>query len=247
MNINNFLNDYQKFLENNSDKNRAKNEKAYLYSDLKHYGVSVWQRRKFLKKYNPFLKSLTKKQALSLAKKLWQSPYFEIRMLALEILNLHSNELNINDMPLIEKLMRESRGWVFLDSLIIPLMPGILKKDKKAYLYLKKWINDDDYWVRRSALLAQLLFFREGSGDRQLFFDFARSQFDESWIDKNYKDALERKRARFFIRKAIGWTLRDMSLKNPQVVYKFLKKNKSQMSGLSFREASRRLPPKYKL
>jgi 3-methyladenine DNA glycosylase AlkD len=238
----NFQKAYQKFLEENKDPGRAEKEKRYLYSDLKHYGVSVWQRRKFIQKYKKEIQALNKSQALELIELYWSRPEFENRSLALTILNIHKDKLSTGDMPLIEKLMRESRGWAFLDSLIIPIMPTILGKDKATYKYLKKWIKDNDYWVRRSALLAQVMFFRENRGDKKLFYDFARSQFDESWIDEIYKDTLGKKRARFFIRKAIGWGVREISLKDPSSAYKFLKENKARMSGLSYRDGSRRLP-----
>jgi len=245
LNMPKVIKDYQTYLKKHTNPKRAIKEKAYLYSDLKHYGVSTGEKRKFKKKYDKQIKELPKKEALKWAKKLWGMPYFEERSFGLRILNLHKENLDLSDMPVIEKFMRESKGWAFLDSLIIPLMHPLIKKDKKAYTYLKKWIKGDDFWIRRSALLAQLLFFREGKGgDKKLFFKFAVSQFDESWIDKLYKDKLINKRAKFFIRKAIGWTLREMSLNDPQTVYNFLRENKSEMSGLSFREGSRRLPVK---
>ena len=145
---------------------------------------------------------------------------------------------------LIEKLMRESNGWAFLDSLIIPIMPLLFEKDsREVYKYLKKWIEDDDFWVRRSALLAQVLPFRANKGgDKNLFFELATSQFDESWIEEKYKDPEKRKRARFFIRKAIGWAIREISKKDPETAFDFLQKHKGEMSGLSFREGSRKLP-----
>jgi 3-methyladenine DNA glycosylase AlkD len=246
VNIAKLIKDYQKFLKENSNVERSRKEKAYLYSDLKHYGVSVWQRRKFVKKRQKVLKSLSKKEAISLVEHLWSRPYFEERAFALNILNLHANKLNIYDMPLIERLMKESKGWAFLDSLIIPIMPHILEKNKKAYKFLEKWIEENDFWVRRSALLAQLLFFRKGNGgNKKLFFQMAKAQFNEDWIGQIYTDKLQIKRAKFFIRKAIGWTLREMSIKDPSAVFKFLKENKSEMSGLSFREGSRKLSQQY--
>ncbi len=246
MNQKKFLKDYQTFLEAKQDQKRAVKEKAYLYSDLKHYGLKAAIRRQFLKQHKTWIKQLSKKAILSLIKQLWAEGIYEKRIMALEILQLHKDKLNIQDMPLIEKLMRESQGWALLDNLIIPLMPTILEKNKKAYRYLHKWIKDDDYWVRRSALLAQLLFFRyDEGGDRDLFFLLAKSQFDENWIEEIYSDREQIKRARFFIRKAIGWTLREMSKTRPEIVFKFLQKNKNAMSGLSFREGSRKLPEKY--
>lgn len=243
MQIKTFISQYKQYLQTNFDSQRAEKEKAYLYSELKHYGVSVWQIRKYVQRYKKELQALNKAQVLRLVRQLWNRPSHEERSLALHILNLHADKLDINDMPLIERLMRESRGWALLDNLIIPLMPVIISKDKNGYKYLKKWANDDDFWVRRSALLAQLLCFRQDdNGDRNLFFRMSRSQFEESWIDEKYKDKETNKRAKFFIRKAIGWTLREMSRKNPEIVLHFVKKHKQEMSYPTFREATRKLP-----
>jgi 3-methyladenine DNA glycosylase AlkD len=51
---------------------------------------------------------------------------------------------------------------------------------------------------------------------------------------------------RWFIQKAIGWVLREMSKKWPDEVYQFLQKNKRKMSSLSFREGSRKLAESYR-
>ena len=243
MNQSQFITNYQKFLRANTNKEHAQKAKAYLYSDLKHYGIGTVPRHQFFLSHQKELATLTKPQALALTRKLWSLPSFEERALALGILNLHGPKLDKSDMPLIERLMRESRGWAFLDNLIIPLMPGLLEKNPSLYQYLNKWIKDNDFWVRRSALLAQLLFFRAGRGGRpKLFFQLAKSQLNESWINKVYEDTESRKRARFFIRKAIGWSLRELSIKNPQAVLSFVQKHKSKMSGLTLREATRKIP-----
>jgi len=242
----NFLQETRKYLREHSDPQRAQNEKKYLYSDLKHYGLNAWKLSNYIKLNKAYLSGLGKKEAISLVKLFWEKNTFEERMIALLILNLHEDKFDISDMPIIEKLMRESKGWVFLDNLIIPLMPHILIKNKKAYKYLNKWIKDKDFWVRRSAILAQNKCFSRGmGGNLNLHFDLIKSQLDEDWIDENYKDTQTKQRARFFIRKAIGWSLREISAKKPEEVYKFLINNKHKVSGLTFKEASRKLPKKY--
>ena len=247
MNTQKYIDKYLKFLKENADPIKAKKEKEYLYSNFKHFGLYSAKRGEFFKKLKDELTALSKANALTLAKTFWKRPSFEEKAFALSILDLHKTELDITDMPLIEKLMREAGGWALLDSLVIPFMPEIIKKDKTAFDYLKKWIKDSNFWVRRSALLAQLLFFRVNeNGDKNLFFELAKSQFNESWIDKRYKTNLEKSRARFFVRKAIGWTVREMSAKDSKSSYEFLKKYKNKMSGLSFRDGSRKLPDRYK-
>lgn len=46
----------------------------------------------------------------------------------------------------------------------------------------------------------------------------------------------------FFIRKAIGWILRDTSRKRPELVVEFLDEYADKCSGLTLREATKRLP-----
>ena len=53
------------------------------------------------------------------------------------------------------------------------------------------------------------------------------------------------KSERFFIRKAIGWALREIANVEPEVAFEFIKRYKHKMSGLTFREASRNLPENY--
>jgi 3-methyladenine DNA glycosylase AlkD len=48
----------------------------------------------------------------------------------------------------------------------------------------------------------------------------------------------------FFIRKAIGWVLREISQRRPELTFQFLQEHEGKPSGLTFREASRHLPAK---
>ena len=108
-----FISNLRQFLKENFDHIRAKNEKAYLYSDLKHYGVAVTPRRNYIKTYKKELVNLSKSEALDWVKTLWKDDYFEVRAVAITILNLHVDELDKFDVSLIEKMMRESGGWAF--------------------------------------------------------------------------------------------------------------------------------------
>ena len=82
--------------------------------------------------------------------------------------------------------------------------------------------------MRRTALLAQLDELRAGRGDFDLFARLAVPMLGER---------------EFFIRKAIGWVLRDTSRKRPALTFAFLQAHRDAMSGLTLREGARRLPP----
>ena len=86
------------------------------------------------------------------------------------------------------------------------------------------WIADEDLWLRRAALLHQLKW--KEDCDKERLFRFCRQTMEE-------KD--------FFIRKAIGWALRQHARVAPVEVSRFLTANRERLSGLSFREAAKHL------
>jgi len=65
---------------------------------------------------------------------------------------------------------------------------------------------------------------------KKMFFEFSRQSLQE-------KD--------FFIRKAIGWALREFSKTSPKSVKNFIEKNRENMSELTFRESSKYIPSNY--
>ena len=92
----------------------------------------------------------------------------------------------------------------------------------------KRYLKSDlDFWVRRSALLALLPGIRHGQPDLARFGRYATPMLPEK---------------EFFIRKAIGWVLREISKKDPAYVAEWTRGHLDQMSGVTFREAVRRLP-----
>ena len=86
---------------------------------------------------------------------------------------------------------------------------------------------DEDFWVRRSAMLALLIPLRQGEGDFDRFGRYADGMLDEK---------------EFFIRKAIGWVLREVSKKRPNLVFDWIAPRTHRASGVTMREAVKYLP-----
>ena len=85
-------------------------------------------------------------------------------------------------------------------------------------------IASPDLWLRRVALLHQLEW--KEHTDQARLFDYCRQCANEK---------------EFFIRKAIGWALRQYARTEPEAVRSFLAAHRKNLSGLSFREASKHL------
>lgn len=219
--------EFQKKLNILKDPNRAKREKDYLKSPEKFYGVSLSKINSLVKEFRKENPTLEKDKLFKLVNKLWKSSYHEEKTIAIKLLESYNSYLSLKDMELLEKMLNESSGWAHIDEISCHLVYAVLCKNKQAYLYLKKWVTSDNFWLRRAAVISQIILFREGKGNKDLFFTIAEKLLSEK---------------EFFIRKAIGWTLREMSKSDPQSVVGFLRKYKEKMSSLTFREGSRKLP-----
>jgi 3-methyladenine DNA glycosylase AlkD len=221
------ISNFRKQLGELADPARAAQEKRYLKSLFDFYGVSVPRIRRIAKDFRAGNRGISKGALWGLCRALWGGNFHEERALAIFLLDEHHALLDYSDMPLLEGMLRESVNWDQVDEISVHLVGAVLERDQRALEYLQKWRRDESFWMRRASLLSQLLLFRRGKGDRALFYSLAREMMEEK---------------EFFIRKAIGWVLREIARNDPEEVFRFVAENKPRMSGVTLREATRRLP-----
>lgn len=209
------------------DPERARQEKRYLKSPFEFYGVSVPKIRSVARRFRRENRDIAKEALWELCRTLWRGGFHEERALAMLLLAEYPALLDFSDMPSLEEMLRESINWDQVDEISVHLVGPVLQKDQRVFDYLRRWSKDPNFWLRRAALLSQLLLFRAGKGDKALFYSFADQMLEEK---------------EFFIRKAIGWVLRELSGVEPEEVFRFVVENRARMSGVTFREATRRLP-----
>ena len=206
---------------------RADGEKAYLKSDLDFLGATVWQIRAEVKAAIEEIIGLDHDELVALVEALWSEPVFERRMAATILLEFRSGLLTTADLPLLERLLRDSHTWALVDGLAGDVAGAILAADEEGTSQvLDRWAVDKDFWIRRSALLAWLRPLRHGAPlDR--FLAYADAMLDEK---------------EFFIRKAIGWVLREVGKRRPTEVRDWLAPRTHRASGVTMREAVKYLP-----
>ena len=101
----------------------------------------------------------------------------------------------------------------------------VLKSDRPALTpVLRRWASDESRWKRRASILVQLKY--KGETDRGLLTHA---------IEQNLDDP------DFFLRKGIGWALREFTRTDPDWVEAFVEKHREGLSNLSRREALRNL------
>jgi len=222
---------FRKALREHSDPVRAEYEKRYLKSPHKFFGVTVPFVNKLAKEFKKANGAAQGDFVFEVAGRLWASEYHQEKTLAVKILEKYPEHLGMEAMPLLERMLSECSGWDHADGISAHLVGEVLARDRRAYAYLKKWSTSRVLWLRRASLISQIILFRKGGGDRELFFRLAGKMLDEE---------------EFFIRKAIGWGAREMSIAHPGEAYAFLTKIKGRASGLTLREGSKRLPANMK-
>jgi 3-methyladenine DNA glycosylase AlkD len=201
---------------------RAEHERAYLKSQLEHYGTSVPAIRSVAKAVASRHPDLSHDDLLSLVDTLWAEPVHERRVAAVELLDIYHDRLCSQDVALLERLLRESRTWALVDPLAASVAGRLTEHHPELGLVLDRWAKDHDFWIRRAALLTLLVPLRRGEGDFERFAKYADAMLDDK---------------EFFIRKAIGWVLRDTAKKRPDLVYTWLLPRAARASTVTIREA----------
>ena len=210
---------------------RAEHEKAYLKSSLEHAGASLPAIRGLAKRIRRDHPDLDASTVFALAKELWTTTLHERRMLAVMVLEQYADYLGPEHLDRLEPFLRDSFTWVLIDGLSGDVAATIVMAnpcDPRVEATLRRWGRDDDFWVRRSALLAHLksLGRRGGFQGWHRFCELADAMLDER---------------EFFIRKAIGWVLREAGKREPDLVAEFLRPRVNRVSGVTIREAVRYL------
>lgn len=196
---------------------RAAGEKRYLKSDMRFLGATLAEIRRAAREASGDPR-LDRDDAVRLVEELWREPVFERRMAAAIILEIHARDLRSEDLRLIERLIRDARTWALVDVLSGDVV-GEMALRLRIRRTLDRWARDDDLWVRRASLLAELKPLRHGE-PFEPFAGRADAMLEET---------------EFFIRKAIGWALRAYAWVDPAEVERYCATH--ELSPLSRREA----------
>lgn len=214
-----------------ADPQRAPGMRAYMKDRFDYLGIAAPIRRQAVMPLIRALKPSTAAQLFDMADQLWSLPEREYQYVAIDLLAKYIPALTAA--PLADTIAQlltlvQSKSWwdtvdglagITGDVLRVHLTP-----DRRVQALMDTAIQHPDFWVRRIALLHQL-----------------------GWREATDVDRLSRyallcaEEKEFFIRKAIGWALRDYAWHDPDFIRQFLQAHQEQLSGLSVREASKNL------
>jgi 3-methyladenine DNA glycosylase AlkD len=220
------VDDLRALLLPHADRDRARAQQAYLKTEQPMLGLPRLVLRRVVKGYFRDHAPVDRAAWMNGAEDLWRGPERELQYAALDWLTgFRRRWLDVQAVPMLERFVRDAAWWDLVDDLAANAVgPVVLRHREEMRPILDRWIADPDLWIRRTAILAQLK--HHGATDVDQLFAFCRAQAgDQS----------------FWIRKAIGWALRQHAHTDPEVIRSFLAAHGVELSGLSRREASKHL------
>ncbi|MFJ5957070.1 DNA alkylation repair protein [Paenarthrobacter sp. NPDC092416] len=210
------------------DPERAGGAQAYMKSDMPSWGVRVPEVRRIVKaavKQFPITSPAVLRETVL---RMWrEAEAREERYAAIDLTGLRLVRHDLDMLPVYEEIIRTGAWWDLVDGVSGRICALLLAHRATLTPLLLEWSTDDDMWIRRASITSQLA---------------AKSVTDAGLLAAVIKPNLADKE--FFIRKAIGWALREYSKTDPAWVRAFAAENGPALSPLSAREAVRNLPPR---
>lgn len=156
----------------------------------------------------------------------WQRPEREYQYFACGLLRRHARSCGPELIDTARHLIVTRSWWDTVDSLAAHLVGPLVAQHPQLVAVTDDWLTDEDRWLVRAAILHQLTF--KEATDAGRLFRYCATQ-------AGHRD--------FFVRKAIGWALREYAKTDPAAVRNFVTTHHARLATLSVREALRNLVP----
>ncbi len=206
-----------------ADPERADGQQRYMKSAMPFHGTTVPDVRKIVRKALREDPPADEAQWLDAITTLWrQASHREERYAAIDVLTSarHRRYLTVDKRALIEELVTTGAWWDFIDGIAPGAVGSMLANDKPGTVpILIDWARHDDFWLRRTAILAQLK---------------AKDETDPALLREVITPSIGDRE--FFLRKGIGWALRQYSYVAPDWVIAFVEEHADDLPPLSKRE-----------
>ena len=220
-------------LASRADAERAGRQQDYMRSVLPFHGVGVPQVRATVRAVVQQRPLTDRAEWEATALDLWDGATHREEWYAAIAVLRHPHDRGWFDpdlLPLLRHLVVTGAWWDVVDEIAAHLVGAVLAAHRPAVSpVLRRWAIDDHLWVRRTAVLAQL---RHGvDTDLGLLADV---------LDANLAGSTHG--SDLFVRKAVGWALRQHSRTDGAWVHEYVGSRHGRLSGLSRREALKHLP-----
>jgi 3-methyladenine DNA glycosylase AlkD len=211
-------------LEAASAPDRAELMSAYLRNQFPFLGIGAKDRRAATRPTLVAAKTASTDELIAFAAACWEEPEREFAYVACDVLRTQAPRLEPRHLDAVRSLLTARSWWDTIDPLATRTVGTMVRTNPELVGTMDRWVHSDDFWLARTAILHQLLFGEATDAQRLLSYCEARAGDDE-----------------FFIRKAIGWALRQYARVDPAAVRTFVVAHDGELSSLTKREALKHL------
>jgi 3-methyladenine DNA glycosylase AlkD len=206
------------------DPDAAAPMRAYMRDQFPFLGIPTTHRRPLSREVLAGLPRPTEDDLRAVALACWDLPEREYQYFACDWLRRHTVVCSPEFLDTARILITTKPWWDTVDALAARVVGPIVARHPATVSAMDAWLADENMWLARTAILHQLTYAERTDADRLFRYCVARA---------GHRD--------FFIRKAIGWALRQYAKTDPAAVRSFVTAHTSQLSPLSKREALKNL------
>ena len=209
---------------------RARPMQAYAKSSMPFLGVTTPLRRKVCREVFAGLDLPTAHSWRRTVLALWRGArYREERYAAIDLTEARRFDpfQDMAALPMYEEMIVTGAWWDHVDGLASHRLGTLLRRfPRQMRREMLAWSRSSDLWKRRSAILCQLTFKQDTD------LDLLQALIEPSLGSKE-----------FFLRKGIGWALRQYAWTDPSWVRRYVRDHEAELSSLSKREALKNVGP----
>lgn len=224
-NANVFAQEVRETLLQAADQQRAGAMAAYMKNRFAFFGIPTPERRNLIKPLACTAgRSPDPEWLLEIAETLWDFAERECQYVAVDLLVKHASRIEASHEGRVAHLIRSKSWWDSVDPLAARVYGDLVRRSPALLPVMHAYAEHEDLWLRRVAILHQLHY--GPATDVQRLDEVLRANLA-------HPD--------FFIRKAMGWALRQYARTNAGWVLAWLETHRGQISSLTYREASKHL------
>ncbi|MDH6127241.1 DNA alkylation repair protein [Kitasatospora sp. GP82] len=205
-----------------ADPVQAARMSAYMRHQFSFLGLPAPARRTLARTVLEGTPHPAEADCTALALACWELPEREYQYFATDYLARYADRCSSAFLPTVRHLISTRSWWDTVDPLASHVVGRLVAADPGLRAEMDAWIRSDNLWIARTALLHQLRHRGRTAADRLFTYCTLRSGDSD-----------------FFIRKAIGWALREYGKTEPTAVRRYVEQ--SSLSPLSVREALKNL------
>jgi 3-methyladenine DNA glycosylase AlkD len=223
-------------LQKAADCSKAPKMQEYMKSAMPYRGVSSPQQKSIWRQVFRAHPLSSRDEWQRVALTLWRDAEFReerYAAIALTDLRTYAAHRTMASVPMFEEMIVTGAWWDLVDPIATHQLGDVLRTEpSRLSTLMRRWSRDGDMWKRRAAILCQIRFKRDT--DLTLLYDCIEPSLADHSTRASDGSLMA---GQFFIRKAIGWALRQYAWSDPREVKRYVKVNRERLSGLSVREA----------